>query len=1324
MRKIYSLVFILIHIYFFTQKKNQEYSFYENKGQIVDQNGKSNSEVKYLLNSPGLNVQVRQNGFSYDVFEIERKSQKRKIEKEGLKKPLNRRFRKSENQFKYHRVDITFIDSKSNPEIISEEKSLDYENYYNIPDKKEGVSFVHRYKTITYKNLYNNIDLVFFKPKDSAKPVEYNFLIHPGGKISDIKLKFNGAKTKLKNGKLSMNLRFGEMQENIPNSWIENENKQNITINYKDLGNQIFGFESSINNSDKTIVIDPTPTRIWGSYFGGTGEEYGIVKTDSNNDVYIYGDTESKNNIATTGASQNTIIGGYDSFINKVTKDGQKKLWGTYYGNKYDDVYGNVDFDNSNNVYFVVTTNIPNPAYPGNLFYFFPKIVLLKLKPDGSLEFEKRFIDDIPGYVFTGFPGDNLAVYDVAVKNNKVYLIGTTTIKSGLSTPGAFQEYPDAPGYQSGFITQFDINGNLGWSTYFSGNHATSLERIINTENNYIEILGNTRASNIPMINPIKSVNNTAETDGLYFKFSDTGTLLYSTYLGEPTFDYFQYARRIGDKVYLSGENIVHSVQTGIFYIIDTNTNSIVSQKTFRLFDSLQNWTFIDRTGNLFVTGLLQNASWASQITTPDAYLENPTNKLNAFYIKYDSNLNKIWGTFYVGNGATQLAQTTQDSEGNLFFYGMSSNNTTGIATPGAFQQSGGHPSNDMYIAKFKDCSSFAQLTSNSPVCAGKNIELKANGGANYDWTGPNGFKSNLQNPIILNATSADAGIYTCAVTGTAGCDTTTSITIAIGDNLKPIPDIISLPQIIGDCKTVITTIPTATDNCKGKIMATTTDPLSYAVPGNYTIDWNYDDGNGNIEIQTQQVQITQQPLPVAAASQIFCKIDNKKISDIAVTATNPKWYRANGTSITNLSEALVDNTKYYVTQNTSGCESAKKEILITLSDPNPPTGNAVQTFCIATNPTLKSIIINEPNLIWYNNLGNLIPDTTILQNGQTYFASQIVSGCESTQRLAVKVNVMTNYLSANDFTDSLCNDTTANTKIIDIDEYKKQLIANPQDYKFDIINNLGIAVNGNTPITVGDNIFDVKIKSSLGCYQDVKLKIRLDPKPKIDMRPEEEFCDSLIGVTLDAGSSPDPLNPYTYKWSSGEISQTIKANQEKIYTVIVSSKFGCQNTASIIVKKAKLAEIQNILITNNSTIIMMSSADDYLYSLDEINWQSSNKFENLKNGNYTVYVKTKLDCRLGSKTFTIFSLSNVFTPNGDSTNDTWKITGIESYPNSEIKIVDKNGKLVVNKITNGSFEWDGKLNGRQLPTDSYWYQIKISDGRILEGYVVIKNRN
>ena len=271
MKKLYFLFIFSFFISVFSQQKLQSQSdfyFYENKGQIIDQKGNANSKVKYLFNSGGLNVQIKKEGFSYDVYEVE-KTKKKKSKIENSLTAFDRKPKDEfDYKFKFHRVDIDFLNANKNPEIIAEGKSTDYENYYNIPHKPEGVTEVHRYQKITYKNIYPNVDLVFFKPKDTAKTIEYNFIIHPKGKISDIKLKFKGAKTKLKDGKLSMNLRFGEMQENIPHSWIEEPSKKtDLSVQFKEIENGVFGFAAPQDSFDKTVVIDPVPTRIWSTYF-------------------------------------------------------------------------------------------------------------------------------------------------------------------------------------------------------------------------------------------------------------------------------------------------------------------------------------------------------------------------------------------------------------------------------------------------------------------------------------------------------------------------------------------------------------------------------------------------------------------------------------------------------------------------------------------------------------------------------------------------------------------------------------------------------------------------------------------------------------------------------------------------------------------------------------------------------------------------------------------------------------------------------------------------------------------------------------------------
>ena len=98
--------------------------------------------------------------------------------------------------------------------------------------------------------------------------------------------------------------------------------------------------------------------------------------------------------------------------------------------------------------------------------------------------------------------------------------------------------------------------------------------------------------------------------------------------------------------------------------------------------------------------------------------------------------------------------------------------------------------------------------------------------------------------------------------------------------------------------------------------------------------------------------------------------------------------------------------------------------------------------------------------------------------------------------------------ISAQDFVPSpFCNDTTDNFKTINLNDYKSKLSNNPQDYTFEFKNESGhLYTGGNADIRIGLNIFDVKITSSLGCYQDLKLSLTLNAKPKIDLDPEVEF--------------------------------------------------------------------------------------------------------------------------------------------------------------------------------------------------------------------------
>jgi gliding motility-associated-like protein len=82
--------------------------------------------------------------------------------------------------------------------------------------------------------------------------------------------------------------------------------------------------------------------------------------------------------------------------------------------------------------------------------------------------------------------------------------------------------------------------------------------------------------------------------------------------------------------------------------------------------------------------------------------------------------------------------------------------------------------------------------------------------------------------------------------------------------------------------------------------------------------------------------------------------------------------------------------------------------------------------------------------------------------------------------------------------------------------------------------------------------------------------------------------------------------------------------------------------------------------------------------------------------------------------------IPNTFSPNGDGKNDTWRINFLNDYPGSRIQVFTRSGKLVFSS-KGYNIEWDGTLNGKPLPVDTYYYIIEIGSGRDpVTGYVTI----
>jgi gliding motility-associated-like protein len=71
---------------------------------------------------------------------------------------------------------------------------------------------------------------------------------------------------------------------------------------------------------------------------------------------------------------------------------------------------------------------------------------------------------------------------------------------------------------------------------------------------------------------------------------------------------------------------------------------------------------------------------------------------------------------------------------------------------------------------------------------------------------------------------------------------------------------------------------------------------------------------------------------------------------------------------------------------------------------------------------------------------------------------------------------------------------------------------------------------------------------------------------------------------------------------------------------------------------------------------------------------------------------------------YTLF-VPNSFTPNGDGFNSKWEIQYIEQFPEAEVKLYNRWGKLLFSQI-NYKNDFDFSLDGKELPSGTYFYQI------------------
>lgn len=245
-----------------------------------------------------------------------------------------------------------------------------------------------------------------------------------------------------------------------------------------------------------------------------------------------------------------------------------------------------------------------------------------------------------------------------------------------------------------------------------------------------------------------------------------------------------------------------------------------------------------------------------------------------------------------------------------------------------------------------------------------------------------------------------------------------------------------------------------------------------------------------------------------------------------------------------------------------------------------------------------------------------------------------------------------------------------------------------------------------------------------LGQYVDLVV----NPLPDFDIPDLEILCvqpgTGVGSYAIDA--TPTTPGNYTYNWTptnpdttGGQENATFIASSNGVYKVIVTNTVTTcfkEDETEILISSAPQAVeaelVSEIFASGVSTIqaVVIGGFGTYEYSLNQIDWQTSPVFSNLENSIYTIYVRDINGCGEGSSNaITTISYPNYFTPNGDSYHDTWGITGLTKEFEARIYIFDRYGKLIKQIDAYGE-GWDGKFNGKDVPSSDYWFRIEYKE--------------
>lgn len=388
-------------------------------------------------------------------------------------------------------------------------------------------------------------------------------------------------------------------------------------------------------------------------------------------------------------------------------------------------------------------------------------------------------------------------------------------------------------------------------------------------------------------------------------------------------------------------------------------------------------------------------------------------------------------------------------------------------------------------------------------------------------------------------------------------------------------------------------------------------------------------------EVKTIQVEAcceTANPISASFTSvNATCPGDNTgSLAVSGVTTFAPFTYQWNSTGITGTSANNLYAGTYTVTMTDDiGCDTI---LNIPIFEPQPfnITSTVVRPTCGGGTDGSMTLSVSGATPNYTYNFGNGFTTqnfATNLSNGIYSVTVRDAIGCDT----VVNIDVQELILELDTITDFVfppsCFGNTDGSIVVTMGNGQA-----PFQYNWD---NTGFTTN-NSLANLGAGTHTLSVVDANGCVGG--------PFNIIIEEPETLIVNAVaIDVTCYNGDDGETFatttggnGNYSFNWNSGQNDSTITGLVSGIYQVTVTDLKGCTDTSSVFVNQPAIIEIPTINVTDaycygdsNGVlgVNVVGGTSPFEYSLDGINYQTSNQLTNLFAGQYTVYIRDAFGC-------------------------------------------------------------------------------------------------